>query len=85
MQNSTSKSIGIIIVILIIIAGIWLMTRSSTPSAIAPTTSTSGVVAGNETPAPASVGNGDAALAQDAASIDSQMSGLNADAAAAQQ
>lgn len=105
MQNSSSskKTVGIVIVILIVIAGIWLMTRksgsdySNTASSSQtdndmsgmnmqqPSGTTGAGTSGTGTSSVSSTDTSDAALNQDAASIDAQMNGLNSDSAAAQQ
>lgn len=88
MQNtSSSKTIGIVIVLIIIIAGIWLMMRkpaSDTSDVVVPATSSQNTgTQGNGTTAAATVDVSDAALNQDSAAIDAQMGTLSTNTAAA--
>jgi|GEM_PF-6717093 len=95
MQNSSSsKTIGIIIVLVIIALGIWLMTRKSSDDtgAMAPYSDTSstgdtGTTASTDASSSAGISSdsSDAALDQDSAAIDAQMQGLSSDNAAASQ
>lgn len=90
MQNSPSKPIGIIVVMIIIIVGIWLMTRDSSSDREIQNTSAVQVQTFNPsssstTPSDSisSSGMSDAALNQDAAAIDAQLGTLSAESGAA--
>ena len=83
---------GIVIVLIIIVVGIWLMTRSSGTDdtnlpPVSPQTSVAPTAKPvDNTPAGAisSSGTSDTALNLDAAAIDAQMNGLSTDTTAAQ-
>ncbi len=86
MQNSSSKTIGIVVVLIIIVVGIWLVTRNTPDNTGAnpysasqsqsqmPTSSTS----------VSSTDSSDTALDKDSAAIDAQLGGLSSDNSAAQ-
>jgi len=89
--SNTSKTVGIIIIVALIAAGVWFMTkRSGTENTDTPQTTTSE----NQTPVveqadPAITGvqlsgSSNASLDADLASMDSQMNGFSAENAAAQ-
>jgi len=84
MNNGNGSKIWIwVIVILIIIGGVWwyLSSSSSSTPSTTPTqqTNTTSVTGANPND------DSDAAMAQDATAIDTQMSGLNSDNASADQ
>lgn len=89
--SNTSKTIGIIIIVLIILAGVWLMTKRPGTENADTSQSTSSET---QTPAQEQVdpaisgvqlsGSSNASLDADLASMDSQMTGFAADNSAAQ-
>ena len=80
-SSSSSKTVGIVIVVAIIVVGIWLMIRKPENTTLPPET------AQPQTPVQGiqTSGSSDTALASDSASIDSQIQALGSDNSAVNQ
>jgi ABC-type nickel/cobalt efflux system permease component RcnA len=88
--SSSSKTMGLIIVVLIIILGIWLMMRSSQkdiniPDQYNSTASTTDTTSNAGVDSIQASGMADSALEQDSVSIDAQMQSFAADNTTANQ
>ena len=94
-SSSSSKTVGIVIVVAIIVVGIWLMIRKPENTTLPPETATSDTTmqtAQDQTAQPQTPvqgiqtsGSSDTALASDSASIDSQIQALGSDNSAVNQ
>lgn len=89
MENSSRNTLGIVLVVVIIVAGVWLMMRTPNgiPVPAEKETPTSQNTSSNGNPGDSiqSSGTSNTALDQDSASIDVQMQGLSSDNAQASQ
>lgn len=93
----TSKTVGILAVVIIVVLGVWLMMKKSNTdytSTMAPQAAQPAQVLGGSASATTNTNvatsgttndSSDTALTEDAAAISAQMNGLNADTAAAAQ
>ena len=81
MSNSakTWSAVGIVVVAIIIVGAVW-HSASSAPAAVKPA-QVPVAASPQPAPAPVAVDSSNAGIDQDAASFDSQMSGLNSDSA----